>query len=229
LKYYDQISGQSVHRLEFLSDGVFAICLTLLVLDIKVPVSESIHTELDLWHAFAGLSPKLLTYFLSFMTLGIFWIAHTAQFYYIKKSDRTHTWINLFFLLSVTIIPFTTAFLSEHITFKFAIGLYWLNLFLLGQTLFINWRYADKHNFIDTHAEQRKQIGKAIKRRGITAQICYAGGALLCFINSYLSIAILIGIQIVFSLGIISGRAKSSKVYKRKSPLIKGSEEIRSV
>jgi len=211
LKYYDQISGQSIHRLEFLSDGVFAICFTLLILDIRVPVSEGIHSEQGLAHAFAALSPKLAAYFLSFMTLGIFWVAQSAQFYYIKKSNRKHTWINIFFLLFVSIIPFTTAFLSEYITFKFSVALYWLNLFLLGQMLFFNWRYADKHHLTGEDIEHKNEIGKAIKRRGITAQICYAAGALLCLINNYLSIAVLIGIQIGFALGLFSRRIKSNK------------------
>src|SRR5438046_546200 len=113
MKSYNQISGQSINRIEFLSDGVFAIALTLLVLDIKVPISENITSEKDLLHSFAGLTPRLLAYFLSFMTLGIFWTAHSTQFHFIEKSDRNFTWINLFFLLFVTIIPFTTAFLSE--------------------------------------------------------------------------------------------------------------------
>jgi uncharacterized membrane protein len=211
LKYYDQISGQSIHRLEFLSDGVFAICLTLLVLDIKVPVSEAFHSERDLIAAFAALSPKLLTYFLSFMTLGIFWLAQSAQLYYIKKSNRNHTWINLFFLFFVTVIPFTTAFLSEHITFKFAIGVYWLNLFLLGQTLFFSWRYSVKRDFVDMSVVEKNEITKAFWRRGIMAQVCYAAGASLSFINNYISIAVLIGIQIGFGLGLFSGRIKTNK------------------
>lgn len=211
MKYYDQISGQSIHRLEFLSDGVFAICFTLLILDIKVPIAEGIHSEHDLAHAFATLSPKLAAYLLSFMTLGIFWVAHSAQFYYIKKSDRKHTWINIFCLLFVSVIPFTTAFLSEYITFKFSVALYWLNLFLLGQMLFFNWRYAEKPHLMDENIEQKRDIGKAIKRRGIIAQICYVAGALLCLINNYLSIGILIGIQAGFALGLFSRRMKSNK------------------
>ena len=211
MKYYDQISGQSIHRLEFLSDGVFAICFTLLILDIKVPIAEGIHSEHDLAHAFATLSPKLAAYLLSFMTLGIFWVAHSAQFYYIKKSDRKHTWINIFFLLFVSVIPFTTAFLSEYIAFKFSVALYWLNLFLLGQMLFFNWRYVEKHHLMDENIEQKRDIGKAIRRRGIIAQICYVAGALLCLINNYLSIGILMGIQAGFALGLFSRRMKNNK------------------
>ena len=71
---YNRIAGQSVERLAALSDGVFAVAMTLLVLDLRVPVIEAVHSEHDLWHGLAALSPRLLMYMMSFMTLGIFWI-----------------------------------------------------------------------------------------------------------------------------------------------------------
>jgi uncharacterized membrane protein len=85
MKHFKHIAGVRIHRLEALSDGVFAIVVTLLVLDIKVPVIEAIHSEIQLVHAFFQLTPKLLTYFMSFITLGIFWTGHTTQFHFIKK------------------------------------------------------------------------------------------------------------------------------------------------
>jgi uncharacterized membrane protein len=204
MKRYNQIAGQSIHRIEALSDGVFAIALTLLVLDIKVPISEHIISEKDLMHAFSKLTPRLLAYFLSFMTLGIFWTSHSAQLHFIEKSDRNFNWINLFFLLFVTIIPFTTAFLSEHITFNFAVGIYWLNLFLLGLMLFLNWNYAERHKYISSGHADKNEISKAMKYRGIVAQSLYAFGALLCLVNNYLSIAVLIAIQLNFALALFS-------------------------
>src|SRR3954467_15911542 len=166
MRTYNQISGQNIQRIEALSDGVFAIALTLLVLDVRVPISEHIVYEKDLIIAFGKLTPKLLTYFLSFMTLGIFWTAHSSQFHFIEKSDRNFNWINLSFLLFVTVIPFTTAFLSEYVTFKFAVAIYWLNLFLLGVMLSMILRYADKHNFFKNSAV-KSEIKKAMIRRGI--------------------------------------------------------------
>lgn len=109
-KHYNQIAEQRLGRIEALSDGVFAIALTLLVLDLKVPINDAIKTEQELWHALGDLSPKILSYFLSFMTLGIFWTGHTAQFHFIEKSDRNLNWLSFFFLLVVSVLPFTTAF-----------------------------------------------------------------------------------------------------------------------
>ena len=203
-KTYNQIAGQNIKRIEAISDGVFAIALTLLVLDIKVPVSWAIHSETDLIHSFASLTSKLLSYFLSFMTLGIFWTAQSAQFHFIDKSDRHLNWFSLFFLLFVSIMPFTTAFLSEHISFKFALGLYWVNIFLMGLFLFINWNYAYKHHFFSISGVERTEVYKIIKTEIITAQILYGIGALLCFINTYLSISVIILIQLNFALALFT-------------------------
>lgn len=204
MRRYNQISGQNIQRIELLSDGVFAIAITLLVLDIRVPIRENITSEKDLIFAFGKLTPKLLTYFLSFMTLGIFWTAHTTQFQFIEKSDRNFNWLNLSFLLFVTITPFTTAFLSEYIIFKFAVAVYWLNLLLLGTMLGRMFSYADKHHFFKSNIVEKNEIKKAMIHRGIVAQSLYAFGALLCFINTYLSISFLTIIQLFFVLALFS-------------------------
>jgi uncharacterized membrane protein len=190
--------------MEALSDGVFAIAITLLVLDIRVPLHENVFHEKDLITEFSGLTPKLLTYLLSFMTLGIFWTAHSTQFQFIKKSDRNLNWINLSFLLFVTLIPFTTAFLSEFITFRFAVFLYWANLLFLGIMLSRILNYADTHHYFDENNFDKTQIKKAIIRRGILAQSLYAFGALLCLFSTYLSIAVLILVQLYFVMALFS-------------------------
>jgi len=208
---YQSISGQRMQRLEALSDGVFAIALTILVLDLKVPARQFIHSEKELIETFIQLLPKLLTYFLGFITLGIYWLAHSTQFHYISSSDRNLNWINLFFLLAVSIMPFTTAFLSEFINFKFAVGLYWLNLSLLGQLLGANWYYAKKKNLLSINDEERNTVTRVIKRRILESQTLYTLAVLLCFINAYLSIGLLILIQLNYALVIYSKSRRKSQ------------------
>lgn len=201
---YNQIAGRRTQRIEALSDGVFAIAMTLLILDIKVPISEAIHTERDLIRAFIGLTPKLLSYFLSFITLGIYWAAQSTQFHFISKSDRHLNWIDLFFLLFVSLIPFTTAFLSQYITFRFAIIVYWLNIIMLGLILSHHWSYANKKNFISLREYENSIVTKSIKRRVMESSLLYTLGALLSLINPYLSLLVLISIQLNYALALIS-------------------------
>lgn len=201
---YNKLSGQSAGRIDAISDAVFGVAMTLLVLEIKVPEFEEHITEWELVAAFWALMPKFLVYFLSFMTAGIFWTGQSAQFRYIKTSDRNLNWINLLFLLFVSTLPFSTAFLGDHISFKFSIFLYWLNIFLMGLMLYINWQYASRHNFITS--EMRDEVYGPIKKRIITAQLLYFSGALLCFISTYLSIAFIIAVQLNYAFAFLGNK-----------------------
>ena len=203
-KTYNQLAGQRVGRIEAISDGVFAVAMTLLVLDIHVPIREAIHSEHDVMMAFCALMPKLLTYFTSFMTLGIFWNGQSLQYNYIKRSDRDLTWIALFFLMVVSLVPFTTAFLSEHFSYRFPIALYWLNIFLLGLIVYIQWIYAWKHGYVEKDIPEMVAVNKALRKRIIIAQMLYGLGALLCFISTYLSIFLIILVQLNYALGLTS-------------------------
>jgi uncharacterized membrane protein len=110
---YNQIAGQSVERLAALSDGIFAVAMTLLVLDLRVPAQEAIHSEHDLWRALVALSPRLVMYLMSFLTLGIFWIGQQTQLTYLARSDRSLSWIHILFLFAVSITPFSTMLLMS--------------------------------------------------------------------------------------------------------------------
>jgi uncharacterized membrane protein len=204
MSLYNQIAGKRVSRIEAISDGVFAVAFTLLVLDIKVPATDHIHSEVELINAFGLLLPKLLSYFLSFMTLGIFWSGQAAQYTYIERSDRHLNWFSLFFLLFVTLVPFTTAFLSEYITYRFAVAVYWVNIFMLGVTLYANWHYASAKGYLSVAPHEQKMIEKAIRRRIVVAQTLYAFGALLSLINTYLSIGFIMVVQLNYALALFS-------------------------
>ena len=84
-KYYNNIAGQDIGRIIAISDGVFAVALTLLVLEIRVPLLDIIHSEKELVVQFALLKSKFLVYLLAFMTTGIFWLGHSSQYKHIEK------------------------------------------------------------------------------------------------------------------------------------------------
>ncbi len=194
---YNQIAGQSVERLAALSDGVFAVAMTLLVLDLRAPAAEAVHSELDLWHALGMLSPRLVMYMMSFMTLGIFWVGQQTQLNHLTRSDRSLSWIHIAFLFVVSITPFSTALLAEFVRYRPAILVYWLNIALLGTTLYFSWVCAVGSGLVkpDLPAETRL----AIKRRIVIAQSFYALGALLCvFLNTYWSIGFIVLVQLCY-------------------------------
>ena len=100
-------------RLETFADGVFAIAITLLVLEIKVPTLEE--TRSGLWPALARLWPSYVGYLVSFLTIGIMWVNHHAIFQYIRRCDRRFLFANVFFLMGIAFVPFPTAVLAEHL------------------------------------------------------------------------------------------------------------------
>lgn len=195
---YNRVAGQSVERLAALSDGIFAVAMTLLVLDLRVPANVAVHTERDLWHILVALSPRLLIFLMSVMTLGIFWIGQQTQLNQFARADRNVAWIHLAFLCAVSLTPFSTALLAEYIHYRTALLVYWFNILLLGLPLYWSWSYATRARLLadDVPAE----IHPAVVRRIVIAQSLYAGGAALCFLNTYYSIAAIVLVQVNYAI-----------------------------
>jgi uncharacterized membrane protein len=202
---YHRFAGGSLDRLAALSDGVFAVAMTLLVLDLKAPTVPS-RTQHPLWSGGGGsehplvhgllhdVAPHLLPYAMSFLTLGIFWVGQQAQLESFTRSTRALTWIHLMFLASVTLLPFSTALLAQDTSYRLSMGIYWLNLFALGVVLFVSLAYAERAGLMsdDTTPEMRA----ALRRRIVAYQILYALAALTCLINTYLAIGLLVALQV---------------------------------
>jgi uncharacterized membrane protein len=198
--HYNQVAGQNLHRLEGLSDGVFAFAMTLLVLDLRPPSFESIHSERELWNALVVLSPRLLTWLMSFLTLGIFWVGQQTNHSRLSHSDRGFAWINIVFLMVVTMIPFSTALLAEFITYRTALLIYWFNIVLLGVTLLMADYRARAFGLIKP--ETTRDVQRALLRRIYVGQGLYAFGAALCIFNTYWSIGFIVAVQLNYAIGL---------------------------
>ena len=123
---YNRFAGQSLERLTALSDGVFAVAMTLLVLDVRVPASAGLaSSEHALWGALSKLGPSFAAYLLSFTMLGTFWLAQHTLLGILRRCDRTLTWINLGFLFVVSLLPFSAALLAHYVHLRLAVGVYW--------------------------------------------------------------------------------------------------------
>jgi len=209
---YNRVAGQSVERLAALSDGIFAVAMTLLVLDLRVPASDAVHSEHGLWRMLVALSPRLLIFLMSVMTLGIFWVGQQTQFNHFARADRNLAWIHIAFLCAVCLIPFSTSLLAEFIHYRTALLVYWMNILLLGATLYWSWSYATRAALLSDHVPT--DIHTAVVRRIVIAQSLYTAGAALCFLNTYYSIAAIVLVQVNYAIapqfcwGLFSRRAK---------------------
>ena len=191
---YNRFSGQSLDRVTALSDGVFAVAMTLLVLDLRVPVDVA-RTEPDLADALARLAPSGAAYLLSFTMLGTFWLAQHTLLGLCTRMDRTLTWWELAFLFVVTLLPFTASILAEFLTVRVAVGLYWLNLLLLGLTLAGGSRHIARRALVDTADRDKLKI---FRRRIVVAQAAYGVAALACLVDTYVSVGALALVQLYF-------------------------------
>ena len=98
-------------RMLAFSDAVMAVAITLLVLDLKLPGEVS---SAELGNALRAALPNISAYALSFVVIGLLWIGHHQQFSHIRRVDGVLIWLNLFFLLTIGLIPFVTSLLSDH-------------------------------------------------------------------------------------------------------------------
>jgi uncharacterized membrane protein len=201
---YNRMAGKNLGRLEALSDGVFAFAMTLLVLDLKVPALEAVHGEAGLQAALLALAPRLLTYLMSFITLGIFWLGQQAQLNLLAKSNRDVVWVHIAVLFCVSLIPFSTALLSEFIAYRTALLLYWGNIFLLGVLLLAAWKLS--RHFGIVKPDLPAGIDGAIYARILVAQALYLVGAALSLWNTYASIGFIVLLQVNYALAIRIGR-----------------------
>jgi uncharacterized membrane protein len=195
---YNQLAGRSVERLAALSDGVFAVAMTLLVLDLHAPAMDAIHSERDLWRALGALGPRLLMYAMSFLTLGIFWVGQQTQLNHLARTDRSLSWIHLLFLFAVSVTPFSTTLLAQFLEYRIALLEYWANIFLLGASLLFSWTCATGSGLVKS--DLPAEAVDAIRRRIVTAQAIYAFGAALCLVSTYWSIGFIVAVQLYYAV-----------------------------
>jgi uncharacterized membrane protein len=135
-------NSRSLDRILALSDGVFAIALTLLVLNIEVPEIPEYLVAEELPGALLDLWPKFLSYLLSFVVIIFYWIAHHSIFGLIKDHDRVLIWLNSLFLLCVAFLPFPTALLGEYGDQQLVVVIYAGSLTITRLLLSLVWWYV---------------------------------------------------------------------------------------
>jgi uncharacterized membrane protein len=195
---YNRIQGRNLERLAALSDGIFAVAMTLLVLDLHIPSAAAVHSERELVAGLAAMGPQWIVYGMSFLTLGIFWAGQQTQLNHIEEGTRDFTWIHLGFLFAVTLLPLSTRLLGEFITYRAAVGIYWVNILVPGAMLYWSWAHATHARLIkpDTPPE----IRNSICRRILIAQSLYAAGAALCVVNTWVSIGAIVLVQLNYAI-----------------------------
>ncbi|MEO7769273.1 MAG: TMEM175 family protein [Ferruginibacter sp.] len=136
-----------LERMILFSDAVFAIAITLLVIEMKIPeIPGEVISEKALANSLSHLIPKFIGFLISFMIIGLYWTVHHRLFGYVINYNQRLLWLNLLFLMAVALMPFSTAFYSEYVfmLLKSPVIIYASNICFLGIMNFVLWKYVSK-------------------------------------------------------------------------------------
>jgi uncharacterized membrane protein len=183
-------------RIEAFSDGVFAIAITLLILEIKIPTQAQGSLAVSLLHQW----PSYLGFLMSFMFIGIMWINHHRMFTLIKRSTDALLILNLLLLLGVTVVPFPTAVLMAHLggpDQKLAVIFYNAVFVVIGVMFNVLWRYVVTRRLIDANSITSAAI---MSKQYVFGPIVYSICLALAWVSVKASLSLGIGIAIFFAL-----------------------------
>lgn len=195
----------SADRQKALADGVFAIVMTLLVLELSVPVIHGGNNH-ELTQALAAMWPKFVAYTLSFLILGVFWLVHHFLFDVIKYYDTRLAWLNIIFLLFVALVPFTTSLLGEYLLQKTPAIIYGVQLLAVFFMGFVIWSYATSQKLYDAEVDSRFVRGG--RRMGYLYFVILITAIILAFFVPFVSILIYAAFVLLFILITAFGRAE---------------------
>ncbi len=141
--------GLTTTRIEALSDGVFAIVLTLMVFQIRVPDIPVDVAQTQPWPRLMHQAPEFYSYAVSFILVGIYWVAHHNMYHLVKRSTRPLLWMNLVFLMFVGFIPYSVALVGRYSDVRRIMILYGVHLMIISGMLYMKWWYVTrKHNLL---------------------------------------------------------------------------------
>lgn len=193
------VAGLGKQRVEALTDGIFGTVMTILVLSVIVPYVTSAPdptlTPPDLF----PLLFTVLSYALSFVILGVFWVGHHVVFHYIRRTDRLLIWLNNFFLLFIGLLPLTSALLGHYPLAQETQVLYGLNLIAVGAMLYASFWYATVHHHL-VDPDLDLAIVRSGQRRILMGPCVAAVSILLTFLNTDVSLGSFVVFPILFIL-----------------------------
>jgi uncharacterized membrane protein len=140
----DRSAGFGKNRIEALTDGIFAIALTLLILGVEVP--QSFAEIPSAAQVLVNLFPDFFHYILAFVVLAVLWVFHHQQFHHILRIDRTLLWLNILALMFVTMVPFSSDYADTYIGQQIAGIFFSVNLLIIGILIWLQWEHAIRKN-----------------------------------------------------------------------------------
>lgn len=186
-----------VARIDALIDGVFAIAATLLVLDVRVPTIPPDHTAGELWHSLIEVAPSFVAFAFSFLTILVYWLNHHSLSRVILSYPYRLVWLSLLLLFWISMIPFTTKFISEYPTEPVAVITYGLVLLLTGITAVLGYCYAAFWSDVMSETVSHATRIRLLQKWSI-GQLLYLVAIVTAFFEVRIALAIYIVVPMLF-------------------------------
>lgn len=171
-------------RIEYFSDAVFAIAITLLIIEVEVPGRTEIH-ELGVWEALRQLIPSFIGFFISFMVIALYWRSHLQASSFIKNFDSKLLWLNIWLLFYIVLLPFSTSFYAKNFFINGPFIFYCLNLLLISLYNYLFLNHIIKKDGFSEHLNP--VLAKWMKYRAIVSIFIWAFSILVSFVLPIIS------------------------------------------
>jgi TMEM175 potassium channel family protein len=195
----EHIHPNETQRIEAFSDGVFAIAITLLIIEIGVP---HVTGDESLSEALGDLWPSYGAYVLSFVMIGIYWANHHSLFRLFVRTDHYFLILNVFFLMTIAFLPFPTAVLGEYLDNAeqrdTAVRLYALGLLLPAFGWLVVWLYANARGLVDERLAP--EYVRFLTAQYVLSNVLYATALLLSFLDPWVALVIVVGLTLLYLL-----------------------------
>jgi TMEM175 potassium channel family protein len=170
-----------LERMILFSDAVFAIAITLLVIELKIP-ELSIVSNRTLANAILHALPHFLSFLMSFMVIGIYWVSHHRMFFYVINYNQRLIWLNLFFLFFIALMPFSSNIYGVYNGLNTAFFLYVLNISMVALCNFFMWNYISNPKNNLSHGLENPRLSLYYKLRAGTVPFCFFIGVIISLV-----------------------------------------------
>jgi uncharacterized membrane protein len=199
------------NRIEALSDGIFAIAMTLLVLELKLPELPKTASNVQVWPELMKLWPVFISYAASFASLGVYWVAHHNLYHHVRRADRVLLCLNVLFFMFVSFVPFSTSVVNAFPQTQIAPEFFGANITLIGWVLWLQWKYAcSQPEMLAPHVTP--EYRDLVRSRFFWIPVVLTFTVLVCYWSVELSLAVYVLLLPFYLIpGSVEGRKPSSR------------------
>jgi uncharacterized membrane protein len=188
----DEENFVAKNRLEALVDGVFAFAMTLLVVSLTIPSIPKAKAAVELPVYISGMTQEFMSFIIAFLLLAVFWTVHHRHFHFLRTINSRVLWLNIFILIGIVLVPFTTSVSGDYSDVPIAVILFHVNLLAIGLLFLVHWCYITHVPGLIEPPVDERTIWWGIIRGFVTPVVAVTAIILALFVPSYSTLTYLL-------------------------------------